>query len=179
MYGVADDAKVASSPEMLDNINDEYRTMQDLLREAGSWRAEEPPEVGEWGGGHVDDSYDDFAQRYLFAFWRLAALGTTTSTPLAAPGGPVPQPRRAEDGEPDVRVIRLTAPARSTQAGDQEADKTAGSRVYHHRWPVRMHKGRQWYPSLQQHRVIWRGPYIKGPADAPLLVSEKAYRVDG
>ncbi|MGW0950004.1 hypothetical protein ACWD4O_46830 [Streptomyces sp. NPDC002623] len=50
--------------------------------------------------------------------------------------------------------------------------------MYHHRWPVRMHKVRQWYPSLQEHRVIWRGPYIKGPAGAPPVIGEKAYLVD-
>ncbi|MFF4353783.1 hypothetical protein [Streptomyces sp. NPDC001530] len=32
--------------------------------------------------------------------------------------------------------------------------------------------------SCQEHRVIWRGPYIKGPSDAPLMVGEKAYLVD-
>lgn len=32
---------------------------------------------------------------------------------------------------------------------------------------MRMYKVRQWYPSAQEHRLIWRGPYIKGPADAP------------
>ncbi len=26
--------------------------------------------------------------------------------------------------------------------------------------------------------VIWRGPYINGPADAPLMMGEKAYLVD-
>lgn len=39
-------------------------------------------------------------------------------------------------------------------------------------------KVRQWYPGRQEHRVIWRGPYIKGPAGAPLMVGEKAYLVD-
>jgi hypothetical protein len=38
-----------------------------------------------------------------------------------------------------------------------------------------MHKVRQWYPSLQQHKVIYRGPYIKGPGDKPLL-NEEAVR---
>ncbi|MGW0703342.1 hypothetical protein ACWD0A_29350 [Streptomyces sp. NPDC002867] len=51
-------------------------------------------------------------------------------------------------------------------------------RTYHHRWPVRMHKVRQWYPSAQEHRLIWRGPYIKGPADAPLMLGEKIYVAD-
>ena len=32
-----------------------------------------------------------------------------------------------------------------------------------------MHKVNQWYPSLGQHRVLFRGPYVKGPADKPLL----------
>jgi hypothetical protein len=32
-----------------------------------------------------------------------------------------------------------------------------------------MHKVNQWYPSLGQHRVRFRGPYIKGPAGKPLL----------
>lgn len=41
-----------------------------------------------------------------------------------------------------------------------------------------MHKVRQWYPSRQEHRVIWRDPYIKGSVDAPLMMGEKAYLVD-
>jgi hypothetical protein len=32
-----------------------------------------------------------------------------------------------------------------------------------------MHKVRQWYPSLNRHKIIYRGPYVKGPADKPLL----------
>ncbi|MFD9063292.1 hypothetical protein ACFVZ3_17465 [Kitasatospora purpeofusca] len=49
--------------------------------------------------------------------------------------------------------------------------------MYHHRFPVRMHKVRQWYPSQGVHRIIWRGPYIKGPVGAPLVVTESAYAV--
>jgi hypothetical protein len=41
-----------------------------------------------------------------------------------------------------------------------------------------MLKVRQWYPSTQEHRVIWRGPYSKGPPGAPLMVGEKTYVVD-
>ena len=35
-----------------------------------------------------------------------------------------------------------------------------------------MHKVNQWYPREQVHRIIWRGPYIKGPDGAPLLTGE-------
>ena len=153
------------------------RQMQDAIRHTASWRAEPPPDIGEWSGGQVDDRYDDFTQRYMFAFWRLAAQGTTTTArPTEADDDRQPTNRGgSSSGEPDVRVIRLTNPA--TTGRELEGKPAAGTRTYHHRWPVRMHKVRQWYPSLQQHRVIWRGPYIKGPADAPLLVSEKAYRI--
>lgn len=41
-----------------------------------------------------------------------------------------------------------------------------------------MHKVRQWYPSLGEHKIIWRGPYIKGPADATMLSTEKVYSVE-
>jgi hypothetical protein len=36
------------------------------------------------------------------------------------------------------------------------------------RWVVQVHKVRQLYPSPNRHKTIWRGPYIKGPASAPL-----------
>ena len=112
----------------------------------------------------------------MFAFWRLIAQGVTAPSPsrdvsesrtkAAHADGSVPY-------DPEVRVIRLVAP--SPRPSDPEGE---AKRVYHHRWPVRMHKVRQWYPSRQEHRVIWRGPYIKGPADAPLMMGEKAYLVD-
>ena len=36
-----------------------------------------------------------------------------------------------------------------------------------------MHKVRQWYPSEQTHKILWSGPYVKGPAGAPLLNEER------
>jgi hypothetical protein len=52
------------------------------------------------------------------------------------------------------------------------------SRDWHCRWVVRMHKVRQWYPSQQRHKVIYRGPYVKGPDDKPLLSGEVIKSVD-
>ncbi|MET9878558.1 hypothetical protein ABZZ36_28575 [Actinacidiphila glaucinigra] len=175
MYGMRGDHALAEeTAETLTTLSQEYRRIQSALKEAGSWRAEPAPEVGEWGGGQVDDTYDDFTQRYMFAFWRLAAQGiTTASTPTGRP--PTAGTHGKTEPVDNVRVIRLTAQASGRQA---QSAQSAGNRAYHHRWPVRMHKVRQWYPSRQEHRVIWRGPYIKGPADAPLLIGEKAYLVD-
>jgi hypothetical protein len=36
-----------------------------------------------------------------------------------------------------------------------------------------MHKVRQWYTSEQTRKVLWRGPYVRGPAGAPLLTEER------
>ena len=70
----------------------------------------------------------------------------------------------------DVRVIDLRRRAHTAGAG-------AGHRGLQHRFPVRMHKVRQYYPSLNTHKVIWRGPYIKGPDGAPLLTGRKALAI--
>jgi hypothetical protein len=176
MYGMRGDACLAEeSTAALADLSEHHRQMQRALTQASQWRAEPVPETGEWGGGRVDDPYDDFVGRYMFACWRLLAQGVTAVGPSRAASG-VRSPT-GEDGsaprDPDVRVIRLAAP--SPRPSDPAGE---AKRVYHHRWPVRMHKVRQWYPSRQEHRVIWRGPYIKGPADAPLMTGEKAYLVD-
>ncbi|MFF2518394.1 hypothetical protein [Streptomyces sp. NPDC058086] len=108
----------------------------------------------------MDDPYDDFVGRYMFAFWRLIAQGVTAAGPSQAAS--VRTAASGDDGsvprDSDVRVIRLAAP--SPRPSDPVGET---KRVYHHRWPVRMRKVRLWCPSHQEHRVIWRGPYIKGP----------------
>ncbi|MEU6444969.1 hypothetical protein [Streptomyces sp. NPDC047046] len=175
MYGMRGDACLAEeSTEKLADLSEHHRQMQRALTQASQWRAETVPETGEWGGGRVEDPYDDFVGRYMFAFFRLNSQGiTAVGSPGATRGTDAGIGEASVPKDPDVRVIRLAAP--SPRPSDPAGE---AKRVYHHRWPVRMHKVRQWYPSRQEHRVIWRGPYIKGPADAPLLMGEKAYLVD-
>ncbi|MFJ8546650.1 hypothetical protein ACIRFH_32645 [Streptomyces sp. NPDC093586] len=174
IYGMRADGALADSTERHKEISDEHRRLNTVLNQVAQ-HTTPPPEEGLWDGGRIKDTYDDFAARYAFAFWRLAAQGVTV---LGTPQQPGEDSPRNEPGVrtaiPDVRVIRLAnqAPARSSAEGH------GTSRAYRHRWTVRMHKVRQWYPSAQEHRVIWRGPYIKGPADAPFMMGEKAYSVD-
>jgi hypothetical protein len=40
------------------------------------------------------------------------------------------------------------------------------------RWLVRGFWRNQWYPSEQVHRAIWISPFIKGPADKPLIIRD-------
>ncbi|WUW27005.1 hypothetical protein OG521_39845 (plasmid) [Streptomyces sp. NBC_01463] len=155
-------------------LTQKHKELQAALTQASAWRSEPVADIGEWSGGRVEDHDDDFACRYMFAFWRLVAQGiTTTTSPPPAPQGPQ---STGHPHDPDIRVVRLARqiPAQRTS----EAGQGKEVRTYRHRWPVRMHKVRQWYPSAQEHRLIWRGPYIKGPADAPLMLGEKVYVAD-
>ena len=133
------------------------------------------------GGAGVVGEYDptgdaepDFTcAAYVFAFWRLCQQHTTTDRGLGGEGSTVasvgdrPDRQRALD---EVRVINLRRRGSIAGAG-------AGHRGLQHRFPVRMHKVRQYYPSLDAHKVIWRGPYIKGPDGAPLLTGGKALAI--
>jgi hypothetical protein len=74
---------------------------------------------------------------------------------------------RAGRGVTPVRVISLRQP---------EVHGGPGSdRTYHHRWVVRGHWRKQWYPSQQRNVPLWITPYVKGPDGAPLLAGEKVY----
>jgi hypothetical protein len=115
----------------------------------------------------VEDTTDSFTVRMLYAFWRLCeqtiAIVAEVETNHAA------RMQADRSGMPaDVRVVQLRRTSR--KGGEQP-----GTKNWQHRWVVRMHKVRQWYPSLQQHKVIYRGPYIKGPEDKPLLRGEKVH----
>ena len=122
--------------------------------------------IGEYATGQqVDDRDDTFMLRFLYAFWRLCEQRIAEAEP--APAGHSAQVLADRAGVPaEVRVVRL----RRTESPGHDGDHAG--RDWQHRWVVRMHKVRQWYPSLQQHKVIYRGPYIKGPDDKPLLDGE-------
>jgi hypothetical protein len=118
-------------------------------------------------GSTIDDDADGtFGARFLYAFWRMCeqqiAAITTAQTGHAA------RKIAAKANVPaDVRVVALRRTS-SPATGPGQHRHTE----WHHQWVVRMHKVNQWYPSLGQHRVRFRGPYIKGPADKPLLTGD-------
>jgi hypothetical protein len=67
----------------------------------------------------------------------------------------------------DVRVITLRKAAVQPVGG--------GDREYHHRWIVRSHWRKQWYPSQQRHVPKIIPAYVKGPDGAPMLTGRKVY----
>lgn len=121
--------------------------------------------VGEYRlGQQIEDPNDTFMPRFLYAFWRLCEQRIATVDNTEVNHSAQVLAERA-GVSPDVRVVRL-------RRSESQGNADHGGRQWHHRWIVRMHKVRQWYPSLEQHKVIYRGPYIKGPDDKPLLDGE-------
>lgn len=76
----------------------------------------------------------------------------------------------------DVQVVSLSSyeTTRGERDGDPSSDKTWSYSV---RFPVKVHPVKQWYPKDGKHRVIMRGPFMKGPEDAPLLDRSKQQKV--
>jgi hypothetical protein len=129
-------------------------------REAG----DQGQAAGEYASGAILDQDSDgtLGSRFLYAFWRLCEQ--EIAAVQAAPAGHSAQVTAARAAvPPDVRVVALR------RAGSPGPAAQAGAHQWRHHWVVRMHKVRQWYPSLQQHKVIYRGPFVKGDTAKPLL----------
>ncbi|MFD7161227.1 hypothetical protein ACFV9C_42045 [Kribbella sp. NPDC059898] len=115
-------------------------------------------------GSEITDVDGLFSIKFLYAFWRLCAQRITDISDAPVKNATRAAAERAGTS-PEVRVTHLRTSARG--GNDPETGAT-----WNHRWVVRMHKVRQWYPSEQRHKVLYRGPYIKGPEDKPLLGGE-------
>ena len=154
------DEQAADHDQFSRRIRHLGETSRDMGEDQG---ADENRVVGEYTpGSEIDDADDLFMARFLFAFWRLCEqriavtehASINHSAQLLADRAGVPA---------DVRIVRLR------RAGQQQDEPASGSREWKHRWTVRMHKVNQWYPSEGRHKVLYRGPYIKGPEGKPML----------
>lgn len=67
----------------------------------------------------------------------------------------------------EVTVIRLRR--RKSRPAD-----SAGDVDWSCQWIVRGHWRKQWYPKQREHRQRYVAPYIKGPQDKPLRVTDRA-----
>lgn len=75
------------------------------------------------------------------------------------------------DGSVELRDIVVAYYPRNAASGDDTQNKQR--RAADHRWVVRGHWRRQWYPSDQAHRVIWIEEHESGATDHPLLIAER------
>lgn len=149
----------------LQQLNASY--WQDEARSRNA--ADQGPTTGEYASGTIlgEDQEGTLGSRFLYAFWRLCEQQiAAVQTAPAGHSAQVTASRAAVP--PDVRVVAL----RRAESPSQSAASMAGAHQWRHHWVVRMHKVRQWYPSLQQHKVIYRGPFVKGDTAKPLLGGE-------
>lgn len=94
---------------------------------------------------------------------RTPALGGTPRR--SAPSG---APLSAEESaEGDTRLRTVVLHYRSDRS--ESSTPSRSSRLPDHRWEVRGHPRRQWYPSQREHRVIWIDDHTAGPSDRPLI----------
>jgi len=121
-----------------------------------------------------DDVPDTYATaysafNYVLALWIL--LGQTVTSATEAD---IDRAARKRAGRaaipPKVTVITLRRRASGQSEGETHVEWT-------HRWIVRGHWRNQYYPSENTNRLIWIAPYVKGPDDAPLIQSQKVYRL--
>jgi hypothetical protein len=119
-------------------------------------------------GQVIPDPEASFVKRFLAAFWRLCEQEIATVTDPADPevGGTMSTP-------PEVADVRVVTLRRHTPA---DRPSTPRPVAWSHRWIVEMHKGNQWYPKQGVHKVIFVGPYIKGPEGLPLKDSAVSVR---
>jgi hypothetical protein len=116
-------------------------------------------------GSNIPDPDTTFLRRYLFAFFRLCEqrIATTEKAPVRHSGAALAHRIGAN---PDVSIITLRH--RRPASADKNDDDGPHPTAWTTRWTVKMHRVAQWYPAEQTHKIIWRGPYIKGPEGLPL-----------
>ena len=124
--------------------------------------------TSEYASGAILDQDQDgtLGSRFLYAFWRLCEQ--QIAAVQAPPAGHSAQVTAAR------AAYRRTSGSSRCAGPDPPSQHAAQASPHqsHHHWVVRMHKVRQWYPSLQQHKVIYRAPFVKGDTAKPLLGGE-------
>jgi hypothetical protein len=110
--------------------------------------------TGEYASGEILDEDQDgtLGSRFRYAFWCLCEQRIANQQ-SAEPSHSARVTAARARVAPDLRIVALR---RATSPGQSAGQ--AGTHQWHHHWVVRMHKVRQWYPSLQQHKVLYRGP---------------------
>lgn len=111
----------------------------------------------------------DNAMNTLFALSHLARQAKLASADVQT----VRSPGKDRRGRRRTRTDSVTYLSYNTTEHHGHRAEDGLSRSYSHRWVVRGHWRRQWYPSLDRHVPIWITEYIAGPANLPIEHRDK------
>lgn len=134
--------------------------------DALTFHARQPPEGQEKIYSRKTGGYSRSARAlrigaWIFAYRRLCDARLTSADSRSA-SDLSPAEFDVSERAPDVRVTYLRRASGEPPSGEP------GAVDWSSRWIVSAHKVRQWYPKEKKHKIIFRGPYVKGPADKPL-----------
>lgn len=113
--------------------------------------------------------YDDARIRAVGAIYTLFALTHLSRQAKLAAAEALEVRSRFQDkkGRRRIRTDNITYLSYSPRSAARSDGQRSG-RTYSHRWVVRGHWRRQWYPSQNRHIPIWITDYIAGPDDLPI-----------
>lgn len=113
----------------------------------------------------------DNAIATLFALSHLSRQPALTSAEIESVKSPMVDRRGRRRTRTD-QITYLGYNTNEQRHRREEADDRPG-RNYSHRWVVRGHWRRQWYPSQNRHIPIWITDYVAGPTDLPIEHRDK------
>ncbi|WP_342314652.1 hypothetical protein LIX17_25740 (plasmid) [Mycobacterium avium subsp. hominissuis] len=119
--------------------------------------------------GQYSQIRPDNAMNTLFALSHLARQAKLASAEVQT----VRSPGKDRRGRRRTRTDSITYLSYNATEHQGRRREDGSSRSYSHRWVVRGHWRRQWYPSLNRHVPIWITDYIAGPADLPIEHRDK------
>ncbi|MDY4677571.1 MAG: hypothetical protein SO360_01725 [Bifidobacterium tsurumiense] len=144
----------------------------DFLQSTGASAAGLPVDFGWLSGedGTVDKRVGDFLTAFLNAAWTLSMQPRITTVKPAEPSTEHPLPSKFDQRIREVKILVLRENLHSPgMKGDDEKVR----REYSHRFIVRGFWRMQTYgPRNSLRRRQWVPPFVKGPADKPLLAKE-------
>jgi hypothetical protein len=117
-----------------------------------------------------------FLQKWLTSWW-LMLRQQMVDAPIVSADRPTR--RRAQQALntkelPEIKVVDLR---RREKTARDDAFASDGNTNWTHRWGVRPHWRRQWYPSTQEHKLILIDFQIRGPEDKPLKLRPTVFDV--
>jgi len=127
-----------------------------------------------WSDGGPPDPRDDTvdstfkAERIVFTKWICTAAMFIEQEIVTAQRGDVARGVRKRCAKADIEPICHVVNLRKELATERDSAGVGGVE-WSHRWLVRGHWRRQFYPSRGGNAPVWIHPHVKGPQDKPFM----------